>query len=109
MKARSPLVHLLPNYDEYFIGLKDRSAMHNKLKSLGITSTLGALSGHILIIDGQIAGGWKQMLKPKSVVVKIKLLRELARRQLGAVESEIGRLGAFLGLPAEVDIAQPRN
>jgi hypothetical protein len=108
-KARSPLVHLLPNYDEYFIGLKDRSAMHNKLRSLGIKSTLGALMGHILIIDGQIAGGWKQTLKPKSVALKIKLLRPLTRMQLRAIESEAARLGAFLGLPSQLDIADPKN
>jgi hypothetical protein len=97
-KMKSPLVRLLPNYDEFFIGLKDRSAMHTKLKRLGIQTSLGALSGHILIIDGQIAGGWKQMLKPRSVMVKIGLLRPLTRAQRRAVEAETTRLAAFLGL-----------
>jgi hypothetical protein len=105
MKVKSPLVRLLPNYDEYFIGLKDRSAMHTRLKSLGIQTTLGALSGHILIIDGQIAGGWKQVFKPKSVLVKIRLLRPLTRVQLRAVEAETPRLAAFFGLMLKLDIA----
>jgi len=108
-KPKSLLVHLLPNYDEYFIGLKDRSAMHNKLRSLGIESTLGALSGHILIIDGQIAGGWKQSVRSKSVGVKIKLLRPLTRAQLRRVESEVERLGGFLGVPAEAEIILPKT
>src|SRR5882762_7085195 len=30
------LVHLLPNFDEYFIGLKDRSALAERLKSSGV-------------------------------------------------------------------------
>ncbi|HEV7387411.1 MAG TPA: winged helix DNA-binding domain-containing protein [Gemmatimonadaceae bacterium] len=104
LKMKSPLVRLLPNYDEYFIGLKDRSAMHAKLKSLGIQASLGGLSGHILIIDGQIAGGWKQTLKPKSVAVKIRLLRPLTRVQQRAVETEATRMAAFLGLPPQLDI-----
>lgn len=83
--------------------------MHNKLRSLGIESTLGALSGHILIIDGQIAGGWKQSVRAKSVGVKIKLLRPLTRTQLRAVESETARLGDFLGAPAQLDIVDPNN
>ena len=105
MKAKSPLVRLLPNYDEFFIGLKDRSAMHRKLKSLGIQTSLGALSGHLLIIDGQIAGVWKQTLKPAEVLLKIRLLRSLAGSQQRAVETEAGRLAAFLGLTPKLDIA----
>ena len=105
-KAKSPLVRLLPNYDEFFIGLKDRSAMHRKLKSLGIQTSLGALSGHLLIIDGQIAGGWKQTIKPRAAMVKIRLLRPLTRTQEGAVEAEATRLAAFLGLAPQIDIAK---
>jgi hypothetical protein len=104
LRMKSPLVRLLPNYDEYFIGLKDRSAMHTRLKSLGIQTSLGALSGHILIIDGQIAGGWKQTLKPKSVAVKIRLLRPLTGIQRRAVETEATRMAAFLALPPQLDI-----
>jgi hypothetical protein len=106
MKVKSPLVRLLPNYDEFFIGLKDRSAMHAKLERLGIQTAIGALSGHILIIDGQIAGGWKQVFKPKSVLVKIKLLRPLSGTQQRAVDVETARLAAFFGLTPKLDIAQ---
>jgi len=106
MKAKSPLVRLLPNYDEFFIGLKDRSAMHRKLKSLGIQTSLGGLSGHLLIIDGQIAGGWKQMFKPKAVSLKIRLQRPLTGSQQRAVETEAARLAAFLGLTPRIDIAK---
>ncbi|HEY4734900.1 MAG TPA: winged helix DNA-binding domain-containing protein [Gemmatimonadaceae bacterium] len=105
MKVTPPLVRLLPNFDEFFIGLKDRSAMHTKLKSLGIETTLGALSGHILIIDGQVAGGWKQVFKPKSVLVKIRLLRPLNRIQQRGVETEAARLAAFFGASLQLDFA----
>jgi hypothetical protein len=80
--------------------------MHSKLKSLGIQTSLGALSGHVLIIDGQIAGGWKQVFKPKSVVVKIKLLRPLSRPQERAVEAETARMAAFFELTPQLEIAK---
>jgi hypothetical protein len=63
------------------------------------------LSGHILIIDGQIAGGWKQVLKPKFVLVKIRLLRPITRVQQHAIEAEAARLAAFLGLTLQLDSA----
>ena len=59
--ARSPLpasqvAHLLPNYDEYFIGFKDRSAFTQRLRDSRASQQVSALRGHILFVDGQIVG-----------------------------------------------------
>jgi hypothetical protein len=106
-KLESPLVRLLSNYDEYFIGHKDRSAIHAKLRASGVTAIPTALSGHVLTIDGQIVGGWDRILGAKSVTVRLKPLIPLARTAQRAIKTEIDRFADFLGITVQLQTARP--
>jgi hypothetical protein len=102
VRISSPLAHLLPNFDEYFIGLKDRSAFSARLKASGVEARTDALSGHILTINGQIVGGWRRTLVGRTVVIQPNLLLRLSeaeRRAIGVVGRKFGR---FLARPAEI-------
>jgi hypothetical protein len=102
LKVRSPLVRLLPNYDEYFIGLKDRSAMLSTLKRLGFERDVSFLGGHIMTVDGQVVGGWTRILKGKKLIVELKgptTTDGVARR---SIEKEVQRFGTFLETQAEL-------
>ena len=108
-KSRGSVTRLLPNYDEFFIGLKDRTAMHARLGQSGIDKTLNALSGHLVTIDGQIVGGWTRTFKGKKVVVTARLLTRLDVADRGALESQAEKFGEFLEMPVEFGaIAQAR-
>jgi hypothetical protein len=104
MKPKSPFAHLLPNFDEYFIGLKDRTAMQTKLRAVGFTATLDGLSGHVVTIDGQAVGGWKRTFEGKSAVVVLKPLTRLSDAEQRAIARQVGRFGKFLELPARLEI-----
>jgi hypothetical protein len=101
-KRRTPLVHLLPNYDEYFIGFKDRSAFAARLKAAKIEARTDALSGHILAINGQIVGGWNRTLRGQEAILHLKLLQRLTAPEKGAVEKAARSFGAFLGIGARI-------
>jgi hypothetical protein len=101
VRTRSPLAHLLPNYDEYFIGLKDRSAMMSTLGGVGVKGVT-FLGGHILAVNGQIVGGWARVLKGEQTTIELKLHRALTDAEHRAVAKEVKRFGAFLGVPAKV-------
>jgi len=96
------LAHLLPNYDEYFIGLKDRSAFSARLKASGVESRTDALSGHILFVNGQIVGGWKRTLVGGTVIIKPNLLTRLSEAERRGVGMAARKFGRFLGLPVEI-------
>jgi hypothetical protein len=97
-KRRTPIAHLLPNYDEYFIGFRDRRAFAMRLRAAGIEARTDALSGHILTINGQIVGGWGRTFRGKDAVVKLKLLQALTDPENRAVAAAAKRLGEFLGV-----------
>jgi Winged helix DNA-binding domain len=102
IRISSSLAHLLPNYDEYFIGLKDRSAFGVRLTSSGVRPRTDGLFGHALSVNGQIVGGWRRTLVGRRVVVEPKPLIRLSEVERRAVGVAARRLGRFLALPAEI-------
>ena len=96
------LAQLLPNYDEYFVGLKDRSAFGARLESSGVRPRTSALSGHALVVDGQIVGGWRRTLVGRTVIIEPKSLIRLSEAERGAVGAAARRFGRFLALPVEI-------
>jgi len=96
-RFRSPLVRLLSLYDEYFIGLRDRSAMHGRLSSARHLERVGFPSMNLVTIDGQAVGEWARTLAPKAPTVTIKLYVALSSNERDAVALEVDRLAAFSG------------
>jgi hypothetical protein len=102
VREKSPTAHLLPNYDEYFIGLKDRSAIGKVAQLANVEANNPAFLAHIVIIDGQIVGGWKRTLKKDAVLVELNLITKLTRTENEAILAAIEQYGKFLSLPAKL-------
>ena len=96
----SPIAHLLPNYDEYFIGYRDRSAIGQRVKASKSANT-SALTAHVLEVDGQIVGGWKRTVKRTAAVIDLYPIVRLSASERDAVLVAAARHGEFLGLPVE--------
>ena len=101
-RARSTRVaHLLPNYDEYFIGFKDRSAFGERLRRARADHRVDALMGHMVFVDGQIVGPWWRTLG-KRVDVELRLLGPLTAPERRLLQRAAERYGTFLGLPVHL-------
>jgi hypothetical protein len=94
--------HLLPNYDEYFIGYRDRSAIADRLGHATSVTGGSALIPHVIIVDGQLVGTWKRTFDGKSVLVTLSLMTRLNKTEEKAVRAEVERYGAFLDAPIDV-------
>lgn len=90
--------HLLPNYDEYFIGLRDRSAIGQVWKKAGLEARNDALMAHLVIVDGQIVGRWKRAVLKDAVEVRLDIPARLTAKQHKAVTAAAERYAAFLQL-----------
>lgn len=97
----SPTAYLLPAFDEYLVGYRDRSAVldptHVKQTNAG-----GGMLSPTLVVDGQIAGTWKRTLKKSAVVIMLSLFRQLTKAEGQAAATAAGQYGAFLELPVEL-------
>ena len=107
VREPSPTAHLLPNYDEYFIGFKDRSAIGKLVTPWRPDESGATLPVHILILDGQIVGGWKRTIKKNAVIIELTLITELTDKDYQAIFRPADRYGEFMGVPAEVVRSSP--
>lgn len=95
-------VHLLPNYDEYFIGFKDRSAILYVVKGFSLIPGNPMFTAHVVSLDGLLIGGWKRELSAKTVNVSFNLVSKPAPAVRRAIVAAAERYAKFLGLSADV-------
>ena len=97
-RPRASIAHLLPNYDEYFIGFKDRSAFAERLGGAVTGARFDGLIGHGLFVDGQFVGGWDRPAG-KQQMINLRLLLKLTRAERELVDRAARRFGEYLGAP----------
>ncbi len=97
----SPLVNLLPAFDEYTVAYKDRSAVQHPLH-VDKTSDPFVSLGPIIVVDGRVVGTWKRKLGKASVEVALTPFGTLADAEHAGVEAAARRYGEFLGLRVEL-------
>ena len=83
-KQTAHSAHLLPNFDEYFVGYKDRPVID------GINNW--DLLGPTIIVNGKVAGTWKR----NSKTVELNILRAVNKSEQRAIAKATERYVEFL-------------
>jgi hypothetical protein len=105
---RTATLHLLPNYDEFFIGYRDRSAIGERLGSHALVMGRDFFVAHVVVVDGQLVGGWRRRPARKGVGVTMDLLCTLTVAEQKRLDAQIQRFAAFLQLPVELQVKNHR-
>jgi hypothetical protein len=92
-------VHLLPNYDEFFIGFRDRSAMLQRVGESGLPNPSQSIFANVVAIDGQLVGGWTREIGARGATVAVKLAASLTTAEQRAVQAAAQRYARYMGLP----------
>ncbi|WP_375435922.1 winged helix DNA-binding domain-containing protein [uncultured Hymenobacter sp.] len=93
-----PRVCLLPGFDEYFLGYKDRSAVLATEHANHICPGGNGIFKPMLVVDGQIVGTWKPKISEGKVAVAAQLFLP-AQVPQAAIEAAAVQYCHFLGLP----------
>ncbi|MEP6493861.1 MAG: winged helix DNA-binding domain-containing protein [bacterium] len=101
-KIPAPLAHLLPNYDEYFIGYKDRSAIGDAVSGTPLGNPNVVFARHVIIVNGRLVGGWTRTIKRDVVAVALNVVSPAREGERRAITAAARRYGKFLGLPVEI-------
>lgn len=96
LDERSSIACLLPNFDEYMIGYKYRSAMM-PTGGLDFPGKIGL--NHTIIIDGVVVGSWRKESNNHGVVVRTRLFRRLDDIEKDALAVAVERFGEFMEMP----------
>ncbi len=90
--------HLLPPFDEYLLGYKDRAAMLAPAFAKRVNRG-GGMPRPVVIVGGEVVGVWSRSEKKGELVIEIKPFRDLDAGALEAVERAAKRLEAFESVP----------
>jgi len=98
-----PMVHLLPNYDEFLVAYRDRTASLDPARQPDAAPfPHGNVLAHVVVLNGQVWGGWKRRLQGRQVVVELGPLAVLDATQTTALERAAGDFARFLGVPVTI-------
>jgi hypothetical protein len=101
-------VHLLPGFDEYLIGYKDRSAVLAAEHALKIVPGKNGVFLPTIVVGGQVVGTWKRRLKKNSIDISLSPFTHLEvseERAFAATKS----YSNFVGLPLSSTDIQADN
>lgn len=87
---------LLPDYDEYAIGYKDRTLLFGERKNAVNTKEENPVFYHSLIVDGVSAGVWQKTANKKAVDVEITLTKKLSKIKQQAINKAVKKYLAFV-------------
>jgi hypothetical protein len=97
---------LLPGFDEFLLGYKDRSAVLAAEHAQKVVPGNNGIVLAMIVVSGQIVGTWKRRLKKKAVEVTL-----LPFAPLGPAEDQVlaaaQAYADFVGLPLSATIVNP--
>jgi hypothetical protein len=107
--ATTQSVRLLPEYDVYVMGYRDREAfvppaVREQIKVHGKGRYEGPAGTPFLVVDGVCAGIWRRRKTAKRIELTVEPARKLTRAERAGVDAEAERIGAFLGLEPRLTI-----
>jgi len=93
---------LLPAFDEYLVGYKDRSAVLDPKYNRNLNDGGGIIKPTILI-NGMVEGTWKRITKKKSVVITAEWFEEPDHEKIRDLECAAVRYGTFIDMPVIIE------
>jgi len=94
-------IRLLPGFDEYILGYKDRSAVLSPEHAALIVPGNNGVFLPTVVDGGQVVGTWKREIKKNHVAVRLQPFGQSGEWEAEA-EVEMRRFGEFIGLPVTV-------
>ena len=108
--AGQPSLRLLPEYDVYVMGFRERDQLvppkvREHVAAHGRGRYEGPAGVRFLMIDGLAAGLWERKKRGKRIELRVTPARRLTRTRSAQLEDEAKRIGAFTGLEPVLTVA----
>jgi len=95
-RVETPHVRLLPYFDSYLLGHRDRRHLVPDEHRHRVSRAQGWIAP-VVLVDGRVGAVWKHALRRGRLEVEVTPLEHLPRRVVSAIRTEVSELGRFLG------------
>jgi hypothetical protein len=93
-------VHLLPGFDEYLLGYRDRSAALAPEHADAIVPGGNGMFKPTIVVDGEVVGTWKRSVRARHVAIETTTFDPMASQQREGLAQAAHAYGAYLGREA---------
>ncbi|MDB6122847.1 MAG: hypothetical protein JWQ71_1840 [Pedosphaera sp.] len=94
----SSAVYLLPGFDEYMLGYRDRSAALDLKYAERICPGSNGMFSATIVMDGRVVGTWRRTFKKDTVVITVSAFKSFNKEQKKAIADYAERYAKFLGM-----------
>ncbi|MBV9592776.1 MAG: AlkZ family DNA glycosylase, partial [Actinobacteria bacterium] len=95
-------VFLLPGYDEYLLGYRDRSAALRRERSGLISPGDNGVFFGSVVVDGWISGRWRRTIGPRRTIIVVDWFDDVGAGRRRAAERAAAQWGQAHGQPVDV-------
>jgi hypothetical protein len=101
-KFEQPLIRLLPYFDSFLLGHKEREHLVDAKHRMKVYRAQGWIAP-VVLVDGRVIAVWEHARKGNCLHIKVAKFGPLSRRITASIREEAQDLGRFLGIP-NVDV-----
>jgi hypothetical protein len=94
-------IYLLPPFDEYLVGYKDRSAALEMLHAKKVF-TINGIFNPVVIINGKIVSIWKRNFTKGEVVIQLERFQTLNTMQKAGIAKAVKQYARFIGMKEKI-------
>jgi len=98
LSKAAPTVYLLPGFDEYLLGYRDRSASLDPANAQKVQAGSNGIFLGTIVVNGRVVGTWKRELRKNIAKITTNFFRPLTPAETGALEKAMSQYCKFLGL-----------
>jgi hypothetical protein len=95
----SPTLYLLPGFDEYLLGYRDRSAVLDSQHANKVVPGGNGMFMPTIVIDGRVAGIWKRTFKKGAIIVTADPFTAFTAAESQAFAAAAHCYGEYLRMP----------
>jgi hypothetical protein len=92
-------VYLLPGFDEYFLGYRDRSAIVDASHAAKVVPGGNGIFKAMVISDGRVIGTWLRKPTTRALGIQVTLFTSVTAKTKAAIERAAANYAAFAGSP----------
>lgn len=96
--ASFPTVRLLPAFDEYLLGYKDRAAVLDTVHSGKVNPGNNGMFMHTVLVQGRVCATWKKVLRKKSLAITVHPFTSLRKADIKSLHATAQDHARFLGI-----------
>lgn len=107
--AKEPPAFLLPGFDEFLLGYRNRNAILEPKHASRVVPGNNGMFLPMAVLDGRVTGTWKRALNKKGAALTVSPFAALNSSAKNAFATPAGHYGKFLGLPLDLQISKVKG